>query len=199
MEGKKDRGMLFGIVAMVVAIVGTGVAFAALSTTLTFNGDAEVDPASWNVHFKGPINTVKGGAASETSTPVLSSTSINDISVVLTKPGDSVTYTFDVENTGTLDAQIGTFNAPGPLVCTAVGTNNGANDEDTVCNNVTYTVKYVSGGSNLAVGDALLKGAGNARTIEVKIEYNAAATELPEDKVTISGLDFSMNYVEKAS
>ncbi len=96
------------VVALVVAVLGLTVAFAALSQTLTINGTASVDSASWDIHFAnltGP--DIEGGAEAQGS-PTLNATTISGLNMSVTKPGDSVTYYFDIVNAGTIDAVLNT-------------------------------------------------------------------------------------------
>ena len=96
------------VVALVVAVLGLTIAFAALSQTLTINGTASVDSASWDIHFAnltGP--DIEGGAEAQGS-PTLNATTISGLNMSVTKPGDSVTYYFDIVNAGTIDAVLNT-------------------------------------------------------------------------------------------
>ena len=195
METKRNNGIMIGIIAMMVAIIGTGVAFAALSQTLTINGSAKVDPAKWDVHFSTLSAVEKTGGAEIVTAPVLSATSIGTFDVKLTKPGDSIAYTFYVENTGTLDAKIGTFTKAAKPTCVGTGAN-AADDADLVCDNLTYTLTYITGGTAVGANDTLLKGAENKKQMQLKLTYDASATELPAETVTISDLGITMVYVE---
>jgi len=102
---KERKIKLLSLVALIVAVLGLTVAFAALSQTLTINGSASVDAAEWDVHFENLSEPTITGAARVINNPVLNGTSIDSLEVSLTKPGDSVTYTFDVVNNGTIDAE----------------------------------------------------------------------------------------------
>lgn len=105
---KERRIRVLSIIALIVAILGLTVAFAALSETLTINGTAGVDAASWDIHFAnltGPDTTGTGASSSE---PILDATTIDNVNMSVTKPGDSVTYYFDIVNAGTIDAELDT-------------------------------------------------------------------------------------------
>ena len=105
---KERRIRKLTVVALVVAVLGLTVAFAALSQTLTINGTASVDSASWDIHFAnltGP--DIEGGAEAQGS-PTLNATTISGLNMSVTKPGDSVTYYFDIVNAGTIDAVLNT-------------------------------------------------------------------------------------------
>ncbi len=106
---KERKIKVLSLVALVVAVLGLTVAFAALSQTLTINGTANVDAASWDVHFENLTSNVAGDAKI-TKMPTLSNnnTYIGDFEVTLTKPGDSVEFCYDTVNDGTIDAVIST-------------------------------------------------------------------------------------------
>lgn len=106
---KERKIKVLSLVALVVAVIGLTVAFAALSQTLTINGTANVDAASWDVHFENLTSNVVGDAKI-TKMPTLSNnnTYIGDFEVTLTKPGDSVEFCYDTVNDGTIDAVIST-------------------------------------------------------------------------------------------
>ena len=98
---------ILSLVALIVAVLGLGVAFAALSSKLTINGSAKAQGGSWNIHFAKTLDmpTQTTGDASFTE-PTLSDTSILGFKATVTKPGDSVTYYFDIVNSGTVDALV---------------------------------------------------------------------------------------------
>lgn len=98
------------LVALIVAVLGLGVAFAALSSKLTINGSAKAQAGSWNIHFTKTLDmpTQTTGNASFTE-PTLSDTSILGFKATVTKPGDSVTYYFDIVNSGTVDALVDSY------------------------------------------------------------------------------------------
>ena len=100
---KERKIKVLSIAALLVAVLGLTVAFAALSQTLTINGSATVNTASWDIHFKNLSTPTLTGNAAVTTAPTLDTkgTTIGNYALKLTKPGDSVTYTFDVENSGT--------------------------------------------------------------------------------------------------
>lgn len=103
---KERKIKTLSLVTLIVAVLGLTVAFAALSQTLTINGTASVDAASWDIHFENLSEPKITGAAEVIETPTLTNDSFDGLNVKLTKPGDSVTYTFDIVNKGTIAAKI---------------------------------------------------------------------------------------------
>ncbi len=193
---KERKTKTLATVALIVAVLGLTVAFAAMSTTLTINGTAEVNTASWDIHFENLASAVTTGDASETQAPTIQvgadskpNTKIGDFEVQLTKPGDSVTYTFDVKNTGTIDATLGTLTIGTP-VCTS---NTSVDEDETiVCDNLTYELTYTDGGK-VNQGDALNRG--ETKNLTLKLSFDG--DQLPSDDVSISGLDVTMIYNQK--
>lgn len=181
------------ILALCVAVLGLSVAFAAMSTTLSINGTATMNTASWSIKFMNLSEATVTGSASVVTAPVLSDTHIGDYEIVLTKPGDSVTYTFDVKNTGTIDAVMSTFTKGTSPVCTGVSQTSATEDANTVCNNLTYTLTYTSDGSAVKANDTL--AIGETKNMTLKISYTG--NDLPSDDVNISGLDITMIYEQQ--
>ena len=105
---KERRIKVLSVVALIIAVLGLTVAFAALSETLTINGTASVDAASWDIHFENLTGPDLEGTGKVNDTASLSGTSISNVNMSVTKPGDSVTYYFDIVNDGTIDAVLET-------------------------------------------------------------------------------------------
>ena len=105
---QKDRGFRsLAIVAIVLAVAGLAVGYAALSETLTIGSTTTVKGANWSVHFDTATlseATLKG-LAKEVNAATITVTNIS-VDISLMQPNDSVTYTFDVVNDGTLDAKL---------------------------------------------------------------------------------------------
>ena len=194
---EKERKVKYlSIVALIVAVVGLGVAFAAMSTTLTINGTATMDTAKWDIHFENLSEVKLGGFATETVKPTLAATKIGDYAVTLTRPGDSATYTFDVVNDGTIDAKLGTYTKSAP-VFTATSTTAAEADVATVQGNLIYKLTYTDTGVEVAQDDIL--GQGETKNLTLHIEYDKDATTLPSAKVEITGMDITMVYDQYAA
>lgn len=183
---KNKKNITIALVALLISILSVGIAFAAMSSTLTINGSAAFNPADWNVKFKsGTLQTSTVGAGEITgSSPTLSATSISTYAVKLTKPGDAVRMTFIVENSGNLDAIIASLSKDAPVCTGTVGSSKAA-DEALVCNNLVYTLTNGTvGGGTVATGQALAKT--TTQTMVLNIEYPISMTAVPEDDVTIT-------------
>ena len=193
---KNNKKVLYGLVALalVLSVVGISIGFAAMSTDLTINGSAEVVPSSWDIKFKDLSSPTITGAAEVTTAPTITSdTHIGNYAVKLTKPGDSVTYTFKVANEGTIDAKLTDFIKATP---TFTGTGATASADATIVqNNFVYTVTYSDDTAITKNTDEL--DAESYKTVKLVVGYKADATELPTNTVTISGLDVTFTYGQK--
>ena len=193
---KDDKKILYGLVvlALVLSVVGISIGFAAMSTDLTINGSAEVVPASWDIKFKDLSSpTITGDAEVTTAPTITSDTHIGNYAVKLTKPGDSVTYTFKVANDGTIDALLTNFIKATP---TFTGTGaTAAADATIVQNNFVYTITYSDDTAITKNTDEL--DAKSYKTVKLVVGYKDDATTLPTNAVTISGLDVTFTYGQK--
>lgn len=211
---EKQRSIkVLSVVALIVAILGLTVAFAALSSTLTINGTASVGgdtdtsgKKTWSVKF----DTVTGVTASKTGSasaeaPTLSETSLN-FDVVLSKPGDSVTASFKILNDGKTDAKIGSLikgnvEEDGSVTtfgCSPVSGGSATQEEaNAICDDIKYTFTYDSvDGTEVKTNDVIR--AGDSKTVFVHVEYeNTEATQtLPSDDLAINGLGITINFVQ---
>ena len=148
MQKEKQKNILLAV--LVVGIVTITVAYAALSTTLRINSSATVKGGTWDVHFAN--GTVNGMATSAPASgrsvyfqgePTLTGTLIDNVHVVLTQPGESATYTFDIVNDGSIDARLASITTAMSPSCTGTGSTAAA-DEAKVCgaNGIIRTLTY---------------------------------------------------------
>lgn len=188
---KTDRKVKYVVImALIVAVLGISVAFAAMNQTLSINGAANFNPASWNVRFSNLSQPTILGNARVSSQPVLTDTKIGDFVVDLSSPNDLVSYTFDVKNDGSMDAVLSTFTINDP-VCVGSSDVTGVNDSNIVCSNISYTLTYEDG-SIINTGDSLPSG--SSKKLKLTLSYNG--TTLPSASVNIKGLDISFIYTQ---
>lgn len=189
---KDNRKALYYFVALalVLSVVGISVGFAAMSTELRVTGTANVVPASWKIKFTNLSNPTIVGTAQVTKAPTIQSdTHIGNYEVQLSKPGDTVTYTFDVVNNGTIDAELSTYTFETPTI-TGTGTTAAA-DATIVKNNLVYTLTYADG-TSIQQGDTLAKD--QTASLKLTVGYDKEANTLPTNSVSISNMDITFVY-----
>lgn len=191
-EGKKTL-YYFIALSLVLSVVGISVGFAAMSSQLNINGTANVVPASWKVKFDNLSSPSITGDAEITAAPTIDSdTHIGNYEVKLTKPGDTIVYTFDIVNEGSLDAELSTYTFATPTI---TGTGDKATqDAEIVRNNLVYTLTYADG-SAINTNDGLDKSA--TKSLKLTIGYKSDATELPANTVSVSNMDVTFVYAQK--
>ncbi len=196
---------ILAIVAIVLAVGGLSIGFASFSTALEIsNTTATVTPANFEVVFDNLQTAVTTGSATASDPTFTPGTAIiSDIDITLQNPGDSVTYTFDIDNSGTMDAILQTMSMADPaaldpadrLVCTGGTGPNGATDAANVCGDLTYTLTYAADSSSVAANNTL--AASEIKTVNLTLTYDPADdTTLPVEAVTVSNLDIILTYVQ---
>ncbi len=192
---KTDRQTkIIAVIAMLVAIGGLSIAFAALNQNITIDGSATVSKIGFKVEFQDLVKETPTGLVTIITEPTISAstTHVGDYDVIFTSPESSISYTMDIVNTGTLDAVLGSIDVPTPI-CTGTG-ENALVDAENVCNNLTYTLTY-SDGSAIQVGDSL--AAGDSENVRLTLSYGEITVdELAKESVSISNLSININYTQ---
>ena len=209
---KTRKIKIISLCALLVAVLGLTVAFASLSQTLTINGSAAVNAASWDIHFEKSSGkeTETEGAATFTE-PTLSGTTIENFSATLTKPGDSVTYYFDIVNKGTIDAVVSSYDFP-LAIRECVNNNNAYSycmnfdfNSDNYINGadfMTYQTMFTSGlryaDTDKGIGAKDVIKAGETKHMKLFFEYKDTATELPKNNLTLTSKNpITITYEQK--
>ena len=186
MESKNVK--MLAIVALLVAIGGLTMGYAALTQTLNISTSATVQSqaTTWDIHFENADtgtttgHAVKGNLSLDTTTVTLSG-------VVLKVQGDKVEYTFDVKNEGQVDATLATLTPKTPSL------SGDSADQEKVESGYTYTLTYVDGG-NVQQGDEL--NSGDTKRMKLTISLSEGVS-LPTGDVTISNLGYTLVYSQK--
>ena len=189
----KIQNIVLGVLA--VGLIGITVAYASLSQNLTIIGTAKVAAATWDVHFEGMNAGTATGYATLPTTGKLaaSGTSVSGNIGTLKAPGDTITYTFNVKNAGSINAKISSITAP-KLTCAPVASGGSQAVANNVCANLTYTIEYTSESpKTIAVGNTLTSGA--SKNITLKIVNSSNATLASED-IAVTASPMIINYVQ---
>ena len=207
----KDNSKISLITLLIVSCVALSIGYSALSTTLKINGVANVDGMSFKIEFQNLSEASLTGNAVKITDPVISEdkTELKSYNVNFLDPGDSISYTFQIANNGTINAKLSEI-VKDTISCEGYGNGEQATkDANNVCANLEYTLKYIneeehfddSGSSktysnDIEVNDVL--NAGDVKdmilTLKYKSPVDGATIEEPEDDVSISGLGISLTY-----
>ena len=181
---EKDRTKKITMIVLIVAVIGLTVAFAALSQNLTINGSANVDAATWNIHFDNLGEAQISGEAIENEKPSINEDDrvrIDGINVTLNNPKDKVVYNVDLVNEGSIDAEISNIITPT------------LTEEQEKY--LEFKVAYSDTDKELAIGDLLNKGETKHLTITIRYKDEIDPSDLPKDKQTIS-LSYELTFTQ---
>lgn len=209
---RKDSTRIIAIIAVVVAVIGLSVGFAAFSNTLTIKSSASVTPnaTDFDVNFSNSNTAEQAGVVAGVGTNNATgdtatinnddSPTISGLKANFTEPGQKVTYSFYAHNAGKYDAFLNAItyaNVDGDTttkVCTP-GAGTDATMVEAACNGISVTVKVGSDtytGSDDSIADHLLAIDGYEEVV-VTIEYASDATRADGD-FTVDFGDITLTY-----
>ena len=189
---EKDRKIkVISICALLLAICGMSLGFAAFSTSLNLASSAVVTPdsATFSVKFSTsqdelvvgevvPSDITSGLVATNGVIDNSASPTLKNLSVTFTYPGQYVEYTFYARNEGEYTAYLNSVNFFGEKTCEA-GSDATASLADAACDSINMSV-YVDdteySETTPITGHALEKGAGEK--IKVRISYDVDGTAI---------------------
>ena len=179
---KERRVKWLVIVSLIVAVLGLTIAFAALSETLTINGTATLDAAKWGIKFNNLTSGTKIGDAivNNEATIADDKVTIENIDVTLKTPGDSVTYTVDLVNEGTINAEISNIKVPE------------LTEEQK--RYIDFKVTYDTG-EEVTQGDILNSETTKNLTIKIEFKKDIEASDLPSNAQQIN-LSYKLDFVQ---
>ena len=185
---------MIGVVGVFAVVLLLGVVWANYTQDLEIDGTGTVKSSTWNVGFTDLSEPTLKGTAAVITEPSLTATKIGDYAVQLMTPGDSVSYTIEIKNSGSYAAKVSSVTVPTPT-CTGSG-DTAETDANNVCKYLTYTLTYEDG-NEIKIGDTLAAENGTAKML-LKLTYSAdvLASELPKNDVTISNLTIPMIYIQ---
>lgn len=190
---EKDRSSkIIAIIALVIAVVGVSLGFAAYSQNLTISSTANVkgDESRFNVQFSTSQTEASSGSVEATLVPsgqvyltassaTLTSTTINNLKATFTngKGKQTATYSFYVYNGGELDAYLKkvTFEKSQPT-CSATAGPNQATDilVQAACKDATIKIT-IDGDDYFTTNDVISSKKLTKKTaipVKVVLEYN---------------------------
>ena len=181
---KERKFKTIGIVAVLVAIIGLSIAFAALSRTLSINGTAKQESSTWQVVWEkisGEDFVTTGTAEVQDNYPTLTEndTNLNLGIITLKKPGDKVTYRVNMANKGTIDAKV-----------TGV---TGVSLDNTY---VSYSVKYLDNNIDITAANGRLLAANQRKMVLIEVKFKESVTTEQFNQIPQAGITVDLNGVE---
>ena len=172
----KDNRKTILVVILAAVLVVVTVAYALLQTDLNIVGQATIGDSRWDIHFEN-LNLISNIGGVEITKADLQPTKFS-LMLEVEKPADSVTYTFDVTNAGTINAVIQDIVVPDVLVFKE--------------QNLLYTFTYEDG-SEIKIGDAL--NSSETKTVKLVVEYDRNVNVLNQEDLVSKELDLSASIL----
>jgi len=214
---EKNNSKIIAVAALVVAVIGLSIGFAAFAATLTIENISATMAAdnqfTANVNYKSvaPTCYVTGTSASISGSYNAGTASAKQwtgISVPLTMSQKSVTCEAQIENSSAYRAALDSISIGGTFTCQSVaasGTDGYATNATTICDGtrVTVTTSGASAVFTNASHDAVTGITGSSiatsssATVQVTIEYTG--TVAADGDVAITVPTISLNYKSAAA
>ena len=154
-----------------------------------FNND--INNKDWNIYFNNLKTSIVNGSAYVPESPIVEATSVKAYDVLISKRGDYATFTFDIINSGDIDAKLASFSKIEPK-CISLALPANTLDEEIVCNNLEYKMYYTKNNEEVKINDIVK--AHNKENITLKVGFsNSAETDIIDD-VQITLYDMNLIY-----
>lgn len=207
-DDKKNRGFrIVVIIALLISIVCVSYAYAAYTSILKIQGTGTVLADVWDIHFENMDSGAAYGFAELPKTGKLAI--INPLTVSghmgnLSKPGDIIRYTWNVKNSGEIDATLTTI-VRQKLTCTPAKDSEATQAEaNSLCQDLKLTISYdgvnvvSSNGvetSGTDLSQDLLMNESKPVTMELKWDNNSTVKVAGAVDVSIGSHTFT--YIQK--
>ena len=174
------------IAVLIMGILSMTIAYANFTRRLQIVNTAKVNATNWDIHFENLVLQDNSSMAIINTPASISEgkTIISGLDVSLVKPGDSVTYTFDIVNAGDLDAKLYHYFHSVP-VC---------QNNESVCEYVHYNLKYTNG-NDIKISDTLKVG--ERKNVTMTLSLDNSLTNMPKNQVELSDLYAVFDYIQE--
>lgn len=173
--------VLLGVFLVIVTVV---IAYSYMDNSLSVFGVTRMNYAKWDIHFDGLSISAVGDASY--SKPTFFNTVVRDYDVSVQNPGDSVTFQFQVVNSGTNSAKLSDIVQSIPRCSSYV-----KKEADNVCQKLIYQIKNDDG---TELEEGVVISPNSSKTVKLVVEYPRGSEGLKES-VKIENLDIDLIFV----
>ena len=199
---RQRTGKVIAIVALIVAILGLSIGYAAFTTTLNIdNARGTVESSTWRVEFASltdadlqtlSINNAfhKIGTASISGVPSIGTLTVSNINLAVAAPGDEAYYYFKIVNHGT-------YNARSEGITVGNTGNLSSNDQVWVNANASFKVEFKNGSTwqEITSSSQLSLAKGATIYVRVSLKFNGSATSVPATQITFPTKKVTIPFV----
>lgn len=197
MENRNNNGKIIAIFALVIAVVGLSVAYASFSSSLTINGTATVS-SNWDIEWTNLNGTKTGYANIENATLAIQTGNQSILGSIgeLAAPGDTITWNWNVENKGSIDATLASATTANLVCAPASGSAATQGEANALCADLSLALVYdgitVSGSADYSAKADLTASA--SRPVSMTLTYSSSSTATISGPVAVS-LDATPTFV----
>lgn len=194
MERKRSNKRLV-LLILLMTVFSISVTFWSVSSKLNISRVPEFNSRDWDINFlEFSLKSSVTGTTQIVRDPKLEGTYLTSFHVIFGQPGDSVIFSFDLENIGRIDALLLDLVRPDRPLCQGKGTA-AFEDAKLICDNLIYTLTYADSGEFVKAGDLL--NVGEKKELLLKLEYPKQVNRLPYNNVEITNLSIALVYIQK--
>ena len=145
----------------------------------------------FKIYFSNLTTSVLNGSVFVPEKPIVESTLINAYDVLITKPGDYATFTFDIINDGDYDAKLKQISKINPK-CISLDIKENIEDEKLVCNNLEYKLFYTKTNKEIKLNDIIKSH--SKENVTIKVGYIGDKLLASNEGVQITLYDMDLKY-----
>lgn len=202
MKEEKDKKIKrLAIFSVIISVIGLTIAFLAMSKVIVIKRNNVIKDARWNIHFDN-LKSKAYGDAKIIKYPSLQNnkTYIGDFEIGLTKPGDKVTFTYDIVNSGTIKAKydrtyvngIEETNSNNKKILKSIYV-----ESDWDGDGITSEEEIEKSSKNIVIKDKVFKGVLNMNEVHTgNLEINFKGNEIPKGKIELN-INLKYDYIQK--
>lgn len=198
---EKDRGFKINtILALLVSVVCLSIAYAQYTSVLKIQSSATLVSGAWDIYFENMTSTKSGNATLATTgkMSITSKLTVSGKMGILSSPGDSLKYTWDVKNGGKLDAVL-TSIISNQMTCKPVANSNATQQQaDNLCEDLSLVLTYDSVNVNVTnvmqnITDKTLE-VGDIKKISLELTWKSDSDVVIDGPIEITIGSHSFNY-----
>ena len=181
----KRQVQVIAVLMLCLVIICLTIAYALMSDKLSVTDNSKKE--LWDIHISDVSASIVGSTTYKL--PTINGTNLNEFEVNLTKPGDSVTFVFDIINDGNVNAVLSNINKS-KYKCS----NDKGVELEEICNQLTYKFTKENG-EKIEEGTVLY--ADTKEKVRLTIEYPTSVESLSTSSIIVKDIDLELNYIHE--
>lgn len=153
--------------------------------------EINIKEKDFKIYFSNLTTSILHGDVYVPEKPIVESTFLKAYDVLITKPGDYATYTFDIINDSDYDAKLSSLIKISPK-CISLEIPENIEDENMVCNNLEYKLYYTNNNKEIKINDVIKSS--SKENVTLKVGYVGNNSLNSKEGVQITLYDMNLKY-----